>query len=94
MLSDLLKLPYHNIQCPGLAHVDVVIGTIDSFMFAMGDKQSSRNVGDFFQQLRMSIAERGYRGWNQDGMARYAMGTVLLNRECLVIIDEAQDLER
>lgn len=76
------------------ANVSVIIGTIDSFMYALGDKRSaSQRGGDFFAELRASISA-GFRAYNDGGVARYARGTMRLSRECLVIVDEAQDLER
>lgn len=70
----------------------LIIGTIDSFMYALGNKESSSMSNpDYFTQLVQSIAD-GYKGYSKSGKASYASGTITLNKNCLIVIDEAQDL--
>jgi hypothetical protein len=69
----------------------VIMGTIDSFMYALGNKNNkSRN---FFEGLIESIKE-GHLEANSKGMTRYARNQIYLNKECLILIDEAQDLDK
>jgi Competence protein CoiA-like family len=74
--------------------VSIVIGTIDSFMYALGDRSAAADaLGDYFHALRRSIKD-GFRGYDpRDGGVRYAAAYTRLNRRCLVVIDEAQDLD-
>jgi hypothetical protein len=67
----------------------VIIGTIDSFMFAIGDKNNRCN--DFFAGIVKSI-KNGFVKTDSDGSIRYTGDSIKLNKECLVLIDEAQDL--
>lgn len=68
----------------------MIIGTIDSFIYALGDKNNRHK--DFFKGLLESIIN-GYNILPRDGSVKYARGTTVLNKECLVVIDEAQDLD-
>jgi hypothetical protein len=70
--------------------VNVIMGTIDSFIYALGDKNNIGN--DFFGNLMKSINE-GYRGYSKNGSFQYSKNTSMLNKECQIIIDEAQDLD-
>jgi len=70
-------------------NIQVIIGTIDSFAFAVGDKQI--NDRDYFGGLIKSIKE-GYINTSKDGTINYARKKTKLNKNCLIIIDEAQDL--
>lgn len=79
-------------QKDGQESVEVVIGTLDSFFYAMGDKTAAKHLpGDYFSNLRQSIRE-GHRGYDRYGRTRYGKGSIGLDRRCMVIVDEAQDL--
>lgn len=76
------------------ARIQVVIGTIDSFMYALGDvRNAGRQGGDFFRELRKSIIA-GHKAYGRGGDVAYGGEKLTLDRECLVLVDEAQDLER
>jgi hypothetical protein len=68
----------------------LIIGTIDSFMYAIGNK----NVRDrnYFSGIVKSIKD-GFVDTGRDGSIKYASEKPKLNKNCLIIIDEAQDLE-
>lgn len=68
----------------------MIIGTIDSFMNALGDKNNRHK--DFFKGLLESIIN-GYSVLSKNGSVKYASGATFLNKECLLIVDEAQDLD-
>ena len=67
----------------------LIIGTIDSFMFAIGNKQNRNN--DYFAGIVKSIKD-GYVNTQKNGSVRYSSDYIKLNKKCLIIIDEAQDL--
>lgn len=71
--------------------ITVIIGTIDSFMYALGDRHAANHgTGDYFERLRRSIQD-GFKGYDRkDGTFSW---NAMLNRKCLLIIDEAQDLK-
>jgi hypothetical protein len=67
----------------------IVIATIDSFMYAVGDK--TVNSFDMFPEIAQSIKE-GHLDADVRGKIQYASINPKLNAETLYIIDEAQDL--
>uniref|UniRef100_A0A6C0C7N0 Competence protein CoiA nuclease-like domain-containing protein n=1 Tax=viral metagenome TaxID=1070528 RepID=A0A6C0C7N0_9ZZZZ len=90
------KMEYHNNQTG--KNIQIIIGTIDSFIFAITTKKVSDN--DLFRAIAKSI-KQGYihetaGGKVSDaGSIRYAQAkNVKLNVRCLIIIDEAQDLNK
>ena len=80
------KIDYTNTK--GLS-CTVLIATIDSFMFAVGNKYV--NAKDKFQAIAQSIVE-GHLDADIRGLIQYAGVNPKLNAETLYIIDEAQDL--
>ena len=68
----------------------IIIGTIDSFMYTIGNKQIRDN--DLFAGIVRSIKE-GYVEIITGGIINYAQQKIKLNKKSLIIIDEAQDLE-
>lgn len=68
----------------------IIIGTIDSFMYALGDKTVQDK--DYFGGIVNSI-KNGYVNTRKDGTTKYAQKNVILNKNCIIIIDEAQDLD-
>lgn len=72
--------------------VEVIIGTIDSFFYAVGNKRDADKLpGDYFANLRATVLG-GHRAYDDDGRIRYGGDDLRLNRRCLLILDEAQDL--
>lgn len=67
----------------------IVIATIDSFIYAVGDK--TLNSFDMFSGIAQSIVE-GHLDADVRGKIQYASINPKLNAETLYIIDEAQDL--
>ena len=69
--------------------VSVFIGTIDSFTYAMVDKSVLIDDEDYFRGIVHSIQHGNIVS---PELVRYAQKNMHLNRRCLVVIDEAQDL--
>lgn len=72
----------------------IIIGTIDSFMYALGDKEFAKKGRDYFSDLVRSIAVDKYDASydKTSGFTSYTSEGVYLNKECIVIVDESQDL--
>ena len=70
-------------------YISVFIGTIDSFTYAMVDKTVLIDDEDYFRGIVHSIQHGNIVS---PELVRYAQKNMHLNRKCLVIIDEAQDL--
>ena len=71
----------------------MIIATIDSFMYALGDTDKSRKGKNFFEELVKSIAVNRYKGYHvPSGYANFSRTGVYLNKECMIIVDETQDL--
>jgi hypothetical protein len=70
-------------------NIDIIIGTVDSFMYRIGDKNTTSS--DYFKGIVESICS-GYINIEQHGQIKYASTSVSMCRKCLIIIDEAQDL--
>lgn len=82
------RIEYSNSQHDNTC--EIVIGTIDSFLYALGDKTNRHK--NFFAGLIESI-KNGFTSTSKDGGMKYASKTTILNKKCLVIIDECQDLD-
>jgi len=67
----------------------LIIGTIDSFMFKIGNKQ--HNKSDYFIGLVKSIADR-YINISQNSIINYAKEIFCLDPSTLIVIDEAQNI--
>jgi hypothetical protein len=65
----------------------VIIGTIDAFMYQLGNKNHTGN--DFFQGLIKSVCDGDADHVRE---IKYANGLIKLCQRSLIIIDEAQDL--
>jgi len=79
------------IEChTSTKEIEIIIGTIDSFAWAIGNK--NHDDGDFFRGLIRSIKD-GCINMTRRGGIKYAQNIVTLDKKCLIIIDEAQDLE-
>ena len=70
---------------------EIIIGTIDSFVFALGKNHVDNNSNDYFGSMAKKIRD-GSVDFNY-GCKRYGGINMDLSKECLIIIDEAQDLE-
>ena len=69
----------------------MIIGTIDSFMYAI--KGNGKITGrDFFSGLVKSI-KNGNIDTGKNGNIKFSKSDITLNKKCLIIIDEAQDLD-
>jgi len=69
----------------------IIIGTIDSFMYAVGNK-NIKDSNDYFNGIVKSI-RNGYVNVSNNGFFKYSGSNIKLNKRSLIIIDEAQDLE-
>ena len=70
----------------------VIIGTIDSFLYALVDKTKlSKDNGDYFENIRQTIIDRKLNITN-DLIIKYAGEDIPLRNNTLLILDEAQDL--
>ena len=68
----------------------VIIGTIDSFMYSLSSKEI---IGqNYFYELVNSV-RKGNMDISQKGSINYAKQSLLLNKNTIVIVDEAQDLQ-
>lgn len=70
--------------------ISIIIGTIDSFNYSIVNKHKLKNEGDYFKEILKTI-KNGHISVNND-IISYGGITHKLNKECLIIIDEAQDL--
>jgi len=80
-------------RCTDNAEITITIGTIDSFIYALADRsKANTSSGDMFQNMCDTIIS-GFKGYHhKSGGFRYGSSLQFLNRECLVVVDEAQDL--
>lgn len=70
---------------------DVIIGTIDSFTYALHNRDKVPRGNDYFMNIVKSISN-GNICVTKSGAIKYARSSIKLSSECMVIIDEAQDL--
>lgn len=82
------KIKFHNNESD--KSITIIIGTIDSFAYAIGNKQI--NDKDYFLGIVKSIKD-GHVQTTKTGGITYAKNDIKLNQKCLVLIDEAQDLD-
>jgi hypothetical protein len=68
----------------------IIIGTIDSFNYAIVDKNKIIKHNNYFNGIVKTI-RNGYIS-TKESKINYAGKTPSLNKKCLIIIDEAQDL--
>jgi len=69
----------------------IIMGTIDSLMFAVGNRELSKS-GDYFYSVTESV-KKGYVDFSKNIMYGDVNLSKNLNQEALIIIDEAQDLD-
>jgi hypothetical protein len=82
------KINYLNLNTN--KEVTIIIGTIDSFNYAVVNKDKIINDSDYFRGIVRTI-KHGYIQTNNDTI-RYANRQPVLSKKCLITIDEAQDL--
>ena len=82
------KISYMNKETN--KEIVIIMGTIDSFNYAVVDKNKIMKHNDYFKGIVKTI-RNGFIS-TKDGKIRYAGKTPSLNKKCLIIIDEAQDL--
>jgi hypothetical protein len=70
--------------------IEVIIGTIDSFNYAIVDKNKIVNCYDYFKGIVETIKDGNIL--LQNDKINYARKTPIIDENCLIIIDEAQDL--
>jgi hypothetical protein len=68
----------------------IIIGTIDSFNYAVVDKNKIIKYNDYFKGIVKTI-KNGFLS-TKNGKINYAGKKPSLNKKCLIVIDEAQDL--
>ena len=83
------KLAYVNIETN--KRIVIIIGTIDSFNNAVVDKDEIIQRNDYFKGIVETI-KNGHISTTEEGKIKYAGKRPSLNKKCLIIIDEAQDL--
>ena len=81
------------LEKPDKTVIKIIIGTIDSFTYAIRDKNKVLSGGsDCFQKLVKDIRD-GNMTIETNGDISYASTRARLTNKCLIIIDEGQDLE-
>jgi len=70
--------------------ITVIIGTIDSFNYAVADKEKIIKTNDYFKGLVKTI-RNGFTSIKNNKI-NYAGKSRSLNKNCLIVVDEAQDL--
>lgn len=68
-------------------NIKIIIGTIDSFTYSIVKKESIKPSSDYFKSILKSIINDHF-----DIKIKYAGEEIMLDKKCLIIIDEAQDL--
>lgn len=84
------KMTYVNTETNEL--ILVIIGTIDSFNYAIANRNKVVNTNDFFTSIIFAIRDGFINVSSKNKHIRYARKNPLLNENCLIIIDESQDL--
>ena len=71
----------------------VIIGTIDSFVFANAkNAKLDSSSKSYFESLMHVIIENDYKETTKTGILNYTKDNTKLNKRTLIIVDEAQDL--
>lgn len=82
------KVTYTNKQTN--KEIMIIIGTVDSFNYAIVDKSKIIKHNDYFTGIVKTIQKGNIL--HKDIKMSYAGEKISINKKCLVIIDEAQDL--
>lgn len=84
------KMTYHNSSNNSL--ITVIIGTIDSFNYAIANKNNLEYSNDYFTSIIHKIKNGFINVSSKNKTLKYARKNPHLNENCLIIIDESQDL--
>lgn len=87
--QDSNQFVYKYINKKTRKEIVIIIGTIDSFNYAVTSDKNNRSGQDLFEYINEQITQGNIKG---DGMFKYAGRYVTLGNDCLVVVDEAQDL--
>jgi hypothetical protein len=69
----------------------LIIATIDSFMYSIGNKDN-KNTVDYFESIVKSIIDDSFINCDASGVIHFTDVKPKLNRETMLFIDETQDL--
>ncbi len=69
----------------------LIIATIDSFMYSIGNKDN-KNTVDYFESIVKSIIDDSFINCDASGVIQFTDVKPKLNRETMLFIDETQDL--
>ncbi len=69
----------------------LIIATIDSFMYSIGNKEN-KNTVDYFESIVKSIIDDSFINCDASGVIQFTDVKPKLNRETMLFIDETQDL--
>ena len=69
----------------------LIIATIDSFMYSIGNKDN-KNTVDYFESIVKSIIDDSFINCDASGVIQFTEVKPKLNRETMLFIDETQDL--
>ena len=82
------KISYYNKESD--KNILIIIGTIDSFNYAIVNKNEIIKSNDYFKGILKTIVNGSVSITNNN--IKYSGKTIPFNKKCLIIIDEAQDL--
>ena len=82
------KISYFNKETK--QEIVIIIGTIDSFNYAVVDKSEIIEHNDYFKGIVKTI-RNGFIS-TKESKIKYAGKIITLDKNCLIVIDEAQDL--
>jgi hypothetical protein len=92
IVSKQYKVTFNNVISG--RSITVIIGTVDSFTYAINDKDEHREDGnDYFMNIVKNI-KKGNISVGRDQTIWYTQQKTKINQTCLIIIDEAQDLNK
>lgn len=72
-------------------NIEIIIGTIDSFNYAIVDKNKVETSNNYFKSIINAI-KQSYISIEKNGSIYYAQKKPILDNDTLITIDEAQDL--
>lgn len=70
----------------------IIIATIDSFMYVISNKNGGEYDNDYYYGLVKEIVEKQIK-LEEDNNINFASQKLKINKKCLMIIDETQDLQ-
>lgn len=84
------KMTYLNIETN--KEILVIIGTIDSFNYAIANRNNVPMTNDYFTAIVGIIKSGNMTISSKNKNLNYAKKNPMLNENCLIIVDESQDL--